>query len=58
MRCVARDTNKNVVVAMSKLVIQSSEDEGQGLERVTAYVEGKVKFSDMKLLQPSKEFPD
>lgn len=43
---------------MSKLVIQSSEDEGQGLERVTAYVEGKVKFSDMKLLQPSKEFPD
>ena len=40
---------------MSKLVIQSSEDEGQGLERVTAYVGGRFNSTDMKLLQPSKE---
>ncbi|MDD7735811.1 MAG: hypothetical protein SOW55_02575 [Bacilli bacterium] len=43
---------------MSKLVIQSSEDEGQGLERVSAYVGGRFNSTDMKLLQPSKEFPD
>ena len=33
----------------------TSEDKGQGPERVTAYVEGRVTSTDMKLLQPSKE---